>query len=81
MSERDRLVHLVTEQVMNSAEIGRFCDRYAREHSGTVFWSEQDFEDNERTAQYELYWAVYSRVMGQIVIDAGNELFGRIREV
>lgn len=78
MTERERLVQQLIQSVMDDSEIGRFCDRYARQQSGTQFWSAEDFEANEQSAQYELYWANYARVQGQLVIDAGMDLVGLV---
>jgi len=53
--------------ISDSSEIGRVCDRIARARSGTKYWSPEQFERSEDTAQYDLYWAVYSETQVKIV--------------
>ena len=66
----DRLAELLTQVVMDHEEISDYCKRKANEHAGTKFWSSDDFEHYEDTAQYDLYWSSYARFMSVIVAAA-----------
>ena len=74
---RERLVQLAVETIMNLPDLCNYADRIARQQAGVKYWNAQDFERNEDTAQYDLYWSVYAAVQGRIALDAAKELIGR----
>ena len=73
-SHREILLTKIDQFVMNDPEIGRYCDRIARERSGTTFWSKDEFEQNEDTSQYALYWSIYVEVQVKLVTEAALNL-------
>ncbi len=67
---------MLAEYTLNNDEINRVCRRLALKSSNTEFWTTEEWEQNENTAQYALYWSEYSRAMTAIQIEAMRELNG-----
>ena len=66
--------NVLAQNVSDDKEIGAVCDRIARGRSGTRYWTPEQFEQNEDTAQYDLYWAAYTEVQVKIVVLALNQI-------
>ncbi len=60
--------HNLLGYISDDKEIGTVCDKVARERSGTQSWNSDEFEKNEDTPQYDLYWAVYAETQVKIVV-------------
>lgn len=72
----EHAAQILAQSIMNDKEIGKVCDRIAREMSGTRYWASDTFEQSEDTAQYDLYWSVYAAVQSKITALAAVKLVG-----
>lgn len=70
----DRLAEQLVEQIMSDEGITRYCDHQARRYSQTISWDPDEFERNENTAQYDLYWSSYAATQVSIVLLAVQKL-------
>lgn len=67
---------ILTQLIVDNDQICAVCERIAKEVSGTKYWTPQDFEQNEGTAQYDLYWSVYGSVQAKVASIASITLVG-----
>ncbi|KKK54521.1 hypothetical protein LCGC14_3083880 [marine sediment metagenome] len=58
---------VLAQHIMDDDKIGAICKKVAQDRSGTRFWTPEQWEQNENTAQYDLYWAVYTETQVKIV--------------
>ena len=72
--ETERLAEQLAERIMSDEEITRFCDHQARKLSKTISWGPDEFEQNENTAPYDLYWSSYAAIQVMIVLKAVQKL-------
>lgn len=70
----DTVAEHITQLIMNDPEVTRWCDQVARESSGTVNWSADDFEAYEQTHQYDLYWSSYAAAQVKLINAAAVKL-------
>lgn len=57
----DRLAYHLADLVMEDPEINDWVIRKAKRSSGTHFWTQEQWEQNEHTPQYAYYWSEHVR--------------------
>jgi hypothetical protein len=57
----DRHAYHLADLVMEDSEINNWVIRKAKERSGTQYWTPEEWEQNENTTQYDLYWSEHVR--------------------
>ena len=60
--------HCLLSYISDDKGIGTVCDKVARERSGTKYWTADEFEKNEDTPKFDLYWSVYAETQVKIVV-------------
>ena len=57
----DRHAYHLADLVMEDPEINDWVIRKAKQSSGTVYWTPEQWEQYENTAQYDYYWSEHVR--------------------
>ncbi len=58
---------VLAQHITDDDKIGAICKDIANKRSGTKYWTPEQWEEYENTAQYDLYWAVYTETQVKIV--------------
>lgn len=61
------MANYLSDLICNDPKIQEVCESIARRESKTEHWEPTDWEQNEDTPQYDLYWAYLSALHQQIL--------------
>ncbi len=76
MSSQDKLVEEIVQFVSDHTESNSFARIKALAISDTRDWTPKDWERNEDTEQYTLYYSELTRIKAKLVTLALNQLLG-----
>ena len=66
----------LAQTIQDDPLISQLCDKIAKAQSKTTDWSPDQFEQNEDSAQYDLFYAIYEEVQTAIVLESLGYLRG-----
>ena len=66
-----------THVMEHMPSLGHWINARAKKNSGTQFWTPKEWEQNEDTAQYDLYWSEYARHQSMVINGALKIALGR----
>ena len=66
----DQLAGMITDLVCSDNAVYAYCEPIARKLSQTEGWGQEQWEQNENTAKYDLYYATLSNLHTKILARA-----------
>lgn len=70
----ERLGEQIAQLILDHSGIADVCNQVANERAGSASWTSEQWEQNEDTPQYDLYWATYTQTQIKIVVCALNKI-------
>ncbi len=64
----------IAQIILDHKGVQDVCSHVAQERSGVGSWTPEEWEANEDTPRYDLYWSVYTETQVKIVVSALNKI-------